>query len=222
MAAIDKMYTNSYKNYVEFINWCKEQPLLTDKYGNKESICTYLINIWGENDFNDNQERPIFSAPYYVDAYVIRNCPLEFMQDEMKNHYGGYNPNFGEEATSYNKIKCGEVYASPTSDYVYTVGKHCRCVKHPLYYYNRPFKAKTWSVDVDSPEELPTMWFSEDTKTWDLSDEYVISRWKSSMCYVGTIRALMRKVRKWKLPIGTKIKVYGRYVGDDYEFIVTK
>lgn len=221
MAAIDKIYVRSYDEYLQFKDWCKEQPKMTDKYGRNESLSSYIYD-WDEDSFNDTNSRPIFMAPFYVDAYVIRNCPFEFIQNEYKVNYGGYNPNFGEEATSYNKIKAGELYASATTDCEYEVGKHCRCTKHPLYHYNRPYKAKYWDVEVDAPEGLPFMWFNEDTKTWDFCDEYVISRWKSSMCHIKTIKALMRKIRKWKLPVGTRIQVYGRYVEDTYEFVVTK
>lgn len=66
------------------------------------------------------------------------------------------------------------------------------------------------------------MWHSEDTNTWDFMDEFVISNWTSNTAHVKTITALKRKIRKWKLPIGTKVCVIGRYVGEKYEFIVTK
>lgn len=216
MAAIDKMYTISYENYVEFKNWCKEQPLLVDKYGNKESICEYLIS-WKEEDFENNKERPIFCAPYYVDAYVIRNCPLEFMQNEMSLHYGGYNSN------SYHEMKAGKLYATPTTTLTYEVGRHFKCIKHPFdRYRNIPFLSKLWFVDIEVPENLGFMWYHKDTDTWDFYDEYVISKWSSSNAFIKNIKGLKRKIRKWKLPIGTKISVTGRYVGDEYIFIVTK
>lgn len=221
MAAIDKMYTTSYKNYMEFKEWCKH-VLLEDKYGKREPISSYLIH-WEENDFNDNKERPIFSAPCYVDAYVIRNCPLQFMQDEMKLHYGGYNPNFGEYANSYNKIKAGELYAKPSTDLTYEVGRHFKCVKHPFdRYRDTPFLSKTWFVDVEIPDGMGFMWYHKDTDTWDFCDEYVISEWTSSNAFAKSIKSLKRRIIKWKLPIGTKIRVTGRYIGDEYEFIVTK
>jgi len=212
MAAIDKMYTNSYKNYIEFKEWCK-YVLLEDKYGKRESISSYLIHYWEENDFKDNKERPIFSAPYYVDAHVIRNCPLQFMQNEMKLHYG----------EDYNKIKDGELYATPSTDLTYEVGKHFKCVKHPFdRYRNTPFLSKTWFVDVEPPEELGFMWYHEGSDTWDFYDEYVISEWTSSSAFIKNIKALKRKILKWKFPIGTKITLTGRYIGDEYIFRIIK
>lgn len=211
MAAIDKLYTNSYKNYIDFKEWSKH-VLLEDKYGKRESICNYIIP-WEENDFKDNKERPIFSAPYYVDAHVIRNCPLQFMQNEMKLHYGD----------SYDEIKKNKLYTTPKTNMTYEIGKHFKCVKHPFdRYRNIPFLSKTWFVDVEPPEELGFMWYHKDTNTWDLCDEYVISEWSSSNAFATSIKSIKRHIIKWKLPVGTKIKVTGRYFGDEYEFIVTK
>lgn len=66
------------------------------------------------------------------------------------------------------------------------------------------------------------MWYNKDTDTWDFMDEFVISKWKSNTTYAKTITGLKRKIRKWKLPIGSKVRVSGRYVGENYEFIITK
>ena len=38
MAAIDKIYVNSWDEYIQFKKWCEEQPPLLDKYGKKCKI----------------------------------------------------------------------------------------------------------------------------------------------------------------------------------------
>ena len=89
MAAIDKIYLNSYDEYREFKNWCLEQPKLKDKYNNEVSISSYLFS-WLDHPkiWEDNKSHPVMSAPYFVDAYIIRNCPLESVQKEMMLNYG--------------------------------------------------------------------------------------------------------------------------------------
>ena len=87
MAAIDKIYVDNFINYMLFKKWCKEQPKIKDKYGNECSISDYLI-YYNFCSFNDDIPRPIMSAPYYIDAYLIRNCPFDFIQDELKLNYG--------------------------------------------------------------------------------------------------------------------------------------
>ena len=89
MAAIDKIYLNSYKEYKEFQEWLLKQPKLKDKYGTEVSIYAYFFDWWDDpKDWENNNSHPVFSAPYYVDAYVIKNCPLEYVQKELMVNYG--------------------------------------------------------------------------------------------------------------------------------------
>lgn len=50
MAAIDKIYLNSYKEYKEFQKWLLEQPKLKDKYGKEVSIYSYFFTWWDDPD----------------------------------------------------------------------------------------------------------------------------------------------------------------------------
>lgn len=101
MAAIDKIYVDNFKDYLLFKKWCKEQPRIKDKYGNGCSISDYLI-FYNFCSFNDNTSRPIMSAPYYIDAYLIRNCPFDFIQNELKFNYGYRTQEWINEA--YNVV----------------------------------------------------------------------------------------------------------------------
>ena len=83
MAAIDKIYVNTFEEYKLFKDWCEQQPKIKDKYGTEGSLTDYLYG-WGKFEGN----RPIFMAPYYIDAYLIRNCPFDFIQDGLKFNYG--------------------------------------------------------------------------------------------------------------------------------------
>jgi len=91
MAAIDKIYLNSYKEYKEFQKWLLEQPKLKDKYGKEVSIYSYFFTWWDDPDEWGNECHPVFAAPYYVDAYIIRNCPLEYVQKELMINYGHWS-----------------------------------------------------------------------------------------------------------------------------------
>ena len=247
MAAIDKIYVNSFKEYSQFKDWCREQPLMVDKYGKKEPITTYLYK-WDEEDWK-----------HYVDAYVIRNCPLDFIQKELMVNYGHWSQErikdfyndvinwngegecpywakkedfiFHEDGTvelkgleesDYSKIKRGYLYHFQLTSYDYLAGKHFKCTKHPVRFYNTPFKQKRWFISVETPDGAPWMWYHKDTNTWDFCDEYVISEWTSSAAYVRTIKSLKRLMLKWKLPIGTIVRATGKYILDTYEFEITK
>ena len=114
MAAIDKIYLK-YSDYLEFKKWCSEQPGILDKYGKTAYLKDY---IWNLNEYDSVHS--VCSLPCYLDAYVIRNCPIEAVQAEEKVNYSG----------SYDQIKSGELYASPKRNDV-PIGKHFVCIKHP-------------------------------------------------------------------------------------------
>jgi hypothetical protein len=40
------------------------------------------------------------------------------------------------------------------------------------------------------------------------------------LCNYKTIKSLMRNIRKWKLPKGSIVTAHGRYVGEEYEFLI--
>lgn len=90
MAAIDKIYVLTLEQYNKFKEWCGQQPPLTDKYGTKVSIMGYVYDY--DEDFEPEHDFPVFNAPYYVDAYVIRNCPLGYIQEELMLNYGHKSP----------------------------------------------------------------------------------------------------------------------------------
>ena len=106
MAAIDKIYVNTYDEYQQFVDWCRKQPKLKDKYGEEVSISLYLI-LWDKWD--GEKSRPIFIAPYYVGAYIIRNCPYDFIQDSLKLNYGYITQEYIDEAYKYVMERNGEL-----------------------------------------------------------------------------------------------------------------
>jgi len=252
MAAIDKIYLNNWEQYLQFKKWCEEQPPLKDKYGVSCKLTDYLCKY----NYPFETDRPVFNAPYYLDAYVIRNCPFDFIQEELMLNYGYWSQkrlkeyynevkNWSEESecpfwakledfifnedgtitlkglekSDYELIKEGNLYNTTTSNY-YEVGKHFRCIKKPHIKYNTPFGIKNWWISVNPPEGI--MWYHKEHNSWDFSSEFVISKWSSSSAHVHTIRSLERLLIKWKLPVGTKVRVTGRYVEETYEFIIKK
>ena len=257
MAAIDKIYVDKFEDYLLFKEWCKKQPKIKDKYGSEGSISNYIFHY---DSFDGGKTYPILNAPYYIDAYLIRNCPFDFIQNELKLNYGyktqkwidnAYNavmnrndenksfytwltpddfkivdgvvtmPN--EPISDYELIKDGELYATPYTLKKYVVGKHIKCIKHPSILYDTPFSYNFWWVDLYVPDELGYMWYNSKHNSWDFFEEFVIGGGCSSACVrYKTIRAIKRAIRKWKLPIGTKVRCTGRYINDTYIFEVIK
>ena len=146
--------------------------------------------------------------------------------------------------SSYEEIKDGELYNKPYCD-KYKRGKHFKLVKAPTIYnghkcnYTIPIRTKKgikfnppWDISVKLPYYVDEKYMSwsahSDAKypigTWDFCTEHVLSYdgWACSAAYCKSIRALTRRITKWNLPIGTIVKVTGRYVGEKYAFIIKK
>lgn len=262
MAAIDRIYLKK-DDYLAFKEWCKNQPPLHDKYGKEVRVTDYLWDIDDDTWVDGDNTRPVMSAPYYVDAYIIRNCPIEGVQKELQLDYGYWSQerirDFYESVKNYDPDKDGAPYWAKLEDFIfnedgtmsikglekssyeeilddelYTLpyrtdverGVHFRLTKSPNGKRTVPFKRPlegSWWVSVENANnKYDFMWYSDDTDTWDFMDEFVIPGGKSDTAYVKTITALKRKLRKWKLPIGTKVYAVGRYVDEKYEFVVTK
>lgn len=85
MAAIDKIYVDSFEKYKLFKDWCLTQPRIKDKYGKETSLIKYVFNY---TEWKDGAVLPVCNNPYYIDAYLIRNCPFDFIQKELMISYG--------------------------------------------------------------------------------------------------------------------------------------
>lgn len=104
MAAIDKIYIKSFDTFTKFKEWCEAQPPIKDKYGKEDKISNYLFYDWYDPKYwKEDDCHPVMNAPYYIDAYIIRNCPIEEVQEELMVNYGHYSQK--RLCEMYNKIK---------------------------------------------------------------------------------------------------------------------
>lgn len=92
MAAIDKTYIKTYNQYKEVYDWCKD--IVVTLNFNKKNISfkpSEFLNELKEDDFNnlsENRELVLWNTPWYMDKWLIRNCPIEFIQKRLKEQYG--------------------------------------------------------------------------------------------------------------------------------------
>ena len=110
MAAIDKIYVNSWDEHTQFEEWCRKQPPLTDKYGKSVKITDYLYKY----DEPVEKNHPVMCAPYYIDAYIIRNCPFDFIQKELMLNYGHWSQEKIDEAYEivHNRTESNKLFYS--------------------------------------------------------------------------------------------------------------
>lgn len=266
MAAIDKIYIDTYDQYVTFKNWCESFPSFKDKYRYDHNMIDFLYKL-DADDFKHG-ERPVMMNDEYVDALIIRNCPLDFIQDRLKIMYGFItqdminemydcvmdrteeNKNWytwmspddfilddegivhlkNPEKSTYEQILDNEYMTLPYIDYEH--GRHLKLLRKGKLAANTPFGCRSWFINVDCPKDMGYMWChsykNKNRKpTWDFTSEFV-GGWDmcgSDYC-VGirprTLRAAKKLIISWGLPIGSIVRLTGRYIDDYWEFIVKK
>lgn len=109
MAAIDKIYVDSFEKYKLFKDWCMSQPKIKDKYGKETSLINYIFSY---TEWKDGAVLPICNNPHYIDAYLIKNCPFDFIQKELMLSYGKWTQSMINDAYEEVMKRGGEKSAS--------------------------------------------------------------------------------------------------------------
>lgn len=211
MAAIDKTYIKTYNQYKEVYDWCKDIIVtFNDKISFKpfDFICKYT-----EDDFNqlpENGELVLWNTPYYMDRWLIRNCPIDFIQKRLKEQYGN----------DYDDIKNGNCEMYERNG----LGKdiHFKVIKKP-YIYNRfnflyrdrqnqlrvykENRKGIWQISIEDEDNY--WYYNEKHDYW--TNEIEGFPFDSSTCIIKkknlNIKSIYRYLRKWNLPAGIKITI---------------
>ena len=227
MAGIDKTYLTSYEDYKKVIDWCKDKSF---KLSNGQIIYPsdfiYYPDIT-DKDFKEG-EVVLWNTPTYFDIWLIRNCPFDFIQNRLKEQYGGgwSKTAFTDHNESlYEQIKNG---TSPYDTYVRPeTGKKIKIER----IFGMPFKDSNMCWHIETPywikdkrsNNKETMWYNEDTDEWYTKDEEL--PWTSSAKFVKgplTKKNIYNMVRKWKLPKGTQMIFDGTYSFHGKRYLVTQ
>lgn len=216
MAAIDKTYTKSWEEYQSLVAWCKGKSFTLNN-GDVIRPSKYIYE-WSKEDFDGKKELPIWNTPTYLDIWLIRNCPLEFIQESLKEQYGG---GWSKEAfTEHNDEDMYHQILTYTSPYdlFERKGSHKFSIKYEI---NDRFKddGLWWWIDILDYG----WWYNDKHKMWYHDDEALpidsnVAHFDGNM----SKRKLARLIKKWDLPRGTRLRFrayYNRYLRKD--FIVT-
>jgi len=215
MAAIDKTYTSSWEEYQEVVNWAKEHNFTCPNGMVIEPI--KRVYKWDKEDFRDPERKlPILNTSHTLDYFLIKYCPLRVVQDRMKEIYG---------IDEYNAIKTGiswfDTFVRPEA------GTKVKMIQDSKYRNRKPFSAysslhnrKYVRVLVDVRYNSESLWYNEDYDTFLFPYELGIATCSCAVPKCKSIKAIIRKIRKWNLPKGCIVEVKGRYVGETWKFLI--
>lgn len=203
MASIDKTYTDSYVDYKEFKNWADTQ-VLTFFDGHKERIGDWVWNY--EKDDFSNGEIPIMNTPTWLDIYLIQNCKSKFVLDRMKCVYG-------EE--SYKEYQNIDLTAKPPKGFEQNRKiriKKSKRTRFPIH--NKPYRSNKWWLQCKDIN----FWYNDETKIWTQDRLYPSN---TNTAHIGSIKGIIRHLRKQYLPKGVEFTITGKYVGEEYLIIIS-
>jgi len=145
----------------------------------------------------------LWNTPTYVDIWLIRNCPFDFIQERLKEQYGG---GWSKEAfTDHNEDNMYEQIKNHTSIYdTYQrngLGKSAKVHFHN--YKNVPRDKKCfWWIEVHNFG----WWYNEDDNMWYCHEE-AMPHTSNVYNKKGTLtkKNIINLIKKWNLPKGTKV-----------------
>ena len=214
MAGIDKTYVSSWKDYCDIVEWCR----------NNEFVCPNgtVIRIypyeWEEENFKDGEDLPVLNTSQVQDYFLIKHCPLETVQNRMREVYDhDYINAIIHGVSEYDKFVRPEKI------------RKIKLIEKPQYYnpakYLRNGRIKIrdkYCVDIKLPDGWDGYaWYNENAEQWILPHE--LGNWTISHAILkcNTWKALIRKIMTWHLPKGSIIHVnHFRLSGGDCKFIV--
>lgn len=193
MAGIDKTYLR-YDEYLVLKEWCENTQLVYDNgVIGSPSDFLYLYDEPYEG------EACVWNTPTSFDHWLYHNCPLSFIQERLREQYNDPEKYFNEP--------------KPEPE----TGTHYIILSKPKYNFRYN---KTWFIDIDKCN----WYYGWDSKIWYPFDKLMPSEIRGSSACIKNLtkRKLNRLVKKWKLPVGTILKICNRYIGTDYTIKIVK
>lgn len=207
MAAIDKTYVNNYEDWKRIIDWCKENKFICTNGTEVRMIDRCYYPDYSEEEVKEwlkkAVEIPVMNTGYKEDYFLIKYCPIDIVQERMREVY---------DEEYYNSIKNGNSeYDTFTMDND-KIGTRVFLKKRRS---RRNYSKTPFFVEAKYNDSY--LWYSDYVGRFLWPNELGIAT-SNSFNESYSIKALIRRLRKMKLPKGTKVRVLGYYVNDEFEF----
>lgn len=197
----------------EWDEWHDEKIKYVEEHYNNPEHTKQCKELYGEDwefDPENYFDVVLWNTPVYVDIFLIRNCPFEFIQDRLKEQYSG---GWSKEAfTNHNDDNTYEQIKNHTSVYdTYQrngLGKNAKVHFHNYKYGPIPRDKKCrWWIQITNLNEENDFWlYNEYDKMW-YSDLEAMPTCSNTAHIKGSLtkKNIVNLIKKWNLPKGFKI-----------------
>lgn len=218
MAGIDKTYCKTYKEFLELINWAKDTKF-TCPNGLIIDIIDYINLAVTERCFKYFPV-PVMNTPQVVDYFLIKYCPLEFVQNTMKKVYDTFYDEVKQGVSDYDKFDINKVKIATK----YKILERPKDKEHPYRKSNRIGlyrRNPIWSIEAQyyNGEYFTFLDYNNTLKRFIYENE-LYSPYNFSMdkfCECNNIKSLCRQLIKAKIPSNTFVRIQGFYVGEQWK-----
>lgn len=209
MAGIDKTYATSIEEVEEYVRWAEEAVftcpnkqvlrVINYSYVSREYLERPGVREEMEEEFRNGGEIPVLNSSNELDYFIIKYCPVEFVQRRMEEvHSKDYVESIRLGTSEWDTFQ----KPSPGKSIRVIEGKpkHRKGLKGWLSVYYVKFPGG------DYP------WYNSELDIWIFPGELGI--WNTSAADVKcrSMKALYRKILKWGFPKGTIVTVLGAYL----------
>lgn len=199
MAGIDKTYAGSYEEYKEYRDWANAQ-VITFFDGHTEWVRNYVYHHWNEENFSRVHKLPIMSTSNWLDAYLIQNCPMQFVIDRMKYAY---------DSVTYDRLKNYDLSAPPPENFKQNRKILIKRNGDSLFQiHETPIRGYNW--------RLCGMGYEYNRDTNRLVHDSFLYPTDTDTVYRSSLKAIIRFLRTQYLESGAEFELSGRYVGEVY------
>jgi hypothetical protein len=160
----------------------------------------------------------VMNTSMHLDYYLIKYCPIKFVQDRMREVYrketiesilNGNSPfdNFNRELIAGTKVKCVKESEFCKKDFLDKKK-------------GKKYKSNYW-IEINTSSTDYHLWYNENLNHWTIYGRE-LEYHDSNVCHkpIKSRKALIRQIRKWRLPKDCLVMWKGNYVGDEMYFKV--
>lgn len=242
MAYIDKTYFSTYEQWKQVRDWCDDKIVEFNKtqiyhvknYLYYTDLTEVEFNSYKEEfikshckNYNTTREEALnnfsmvlWNTPVWLDIWLIRNCPINFIQDRLKCQYGDEYAQIKNKTSRYDTYKRNglgknfhyKIICKPNWKPRYNF--HCiNRFDNDNYYKEK--QTPWWFIAIeDTKIKNSISWFANTKYNyWTNSEEGL--PFDSNMMNIKrknlNIHAIIRMIKKWNLPAGSQVKVLNNY-----------